>query len=97
MLIGRSYGGSPARSWPSSRMRPEVGVSKPASMRSSVRLAAARRAEQREDLALGDVQADMVDGQVAAEVLHDVLDLQEGQTVDCAGMRTHATDIRARS
>jgi hypothetical protein len=40
-------------------------------------LAAARRAQQREDLALGDVQADVVDGLVAVEVLDDVLDLQE--------------------
>ena len=36
MFIGRSYGGSSARSWPSSAIVPEVGVSKPASMRSRV-------------------------------------------------------------
>src|SRR5690349_21676635 len=36
MFSGRSYGGRPARSCPSSTMRPAVGVSKPASMRSSV-------------------------------------------------------------
>ena len=38
MFIGRSYGGRPARSMPSSTMRPVVGVSKPASIRSSVLL-----------------------------------------------------------
>src|SRR5664279_5383649 len=36
MFIGRAYEGRPARSWPSSVIEPEVGVSKPASMRSSV-------------------------------------------------------------
>ena len=36
MLIGRSGGGRPRDRLPSSTMRPEVGVSKPASMRSSV-------------------------------------------------------------
>ena len=38
MFIGRWYGGSVARSRPASTMRPAVGVSKPASMRSSVLL-----------------------------------------------------------
>src|SRR6185369_4829247 len=36
MFIGRSYGGRAARSRPSSVIVPDVGVSKPASMRSSV-------------------------------------------------------------
>ena len=36
MLTGRRCGGTPAMSSPSSRMRPSLGVSKPASMRSSV-------------------------------------------------------------
>src|SRR6185437_246751 len=38
MLTGRRYGGTSVMSWPSSRMRPEVGRSKPASMRKSVDL-----------------------------------------------------------
>ena len=36
MFTGRSYGGTPVMSSPSIRIRPEVGVSKPPSMRSSV-------------------------------------------------------------
>ena len=36
MLTGRSCGGTPVMSWPSMKMRPASGVSKPASMRSSV-------------------------------------------------------------
>ncbi len=36
MLTGRFQGGTAAMSWPSIRMRPAVGCSKPASMRSSV-------------------------------------------------------------
>ena len=56
------------------------GVSKPASMRSSVVLPQPEEPEQREDLALGDVEADVVDGDGAvAEVLHHVADLQEGR------------------
>ncbi len=38
MLTGRSYGGTPAMSWPSRKMEPELGFSKPAIMRSSVDL-----------------------------------------------------------
>ncbi|MCY1449371.1 hypothetical protein D9M71_661040 [compost metagenome] len=38
MLIGRSYGGMSVMSTPSSRIRPSVGRSKPASMRSRVDL-----------------------------------------------------------
>ena len=36
MFTGRLFGGSCAMSLPSIRMRPSVGVSKPASMRSNV-------------------------------------------------------------
>ena len=36
MLTGRRCGGTPVMSWPSIRMRPASGVSKPASMRSRV-------------------------------------------------------------
>ncbi|MCY1367448.1 hypothetical protein D9M69_543830 [compost metagenome] len=38
MLIGRSYGGISVMSTPSRKMRPSVGRSKPASMRSKVDL-----------------------------------------------------------
>ena len=36
MLIGRSYGGISVMSTPSRKIRPEVGRSKPASIRNSV-------------------------------------------------------------
>ena len=36
MLTGRRCGGTPVMSWPSIRMRPASGVSKPAIMRSRV-------------------------------------------------------------
>ena len=36
MFRGRSKGGMLTRSWPSRMIRPEVGVSKPANMRSKV-------------------------------------------------------------
>ena len=77
MLSGRSYGGRPARSWPSSRMRAGGRRLEAGQHPQQRRLAAARGAEQREDLALGDVDADVVDGAVAVEVLDDVLDLEE--------------------
>jgi hypothetical protein len=52
------------------------------------RLAAARRAEQGEDLAFGDVDADVVDGDGAAtEVLDHILDAQEGRGVGSSGGR----------
>ena len=36
MLTGRAWAGTPVMSWPSMKMRPALGVSKPASIRSSV-------------------------------------------------------------
>src|SRR5260370_4437174 len=36
MLTARRWGGTDTRSWPSSRMRPSSGISKPASRRNSV-------------------------------------------------------------
>ena len=36
MFTGRSYGGTPVMSSPSMKIRPDVGVSKPPSMRKSV-------------------------------------------------------------
>ena len=64
----------PRRSWPSSRMRPDVGSSKPASILQQRRLSAAGRAEQREELALVDRQRQIVDGGEVAEPLGDVLE-----------------------
>jgi hypothetical protein len=68
MLIGRSYGGiSAARSLPVQQDAPAGGRLEARQHAQQRGLAAARRAQQREDLALGDVQADVVDGLVAVE------------------------------
>ena len=58
-------------------MRPEVGVSKPASMRSSVVLPQPDEPSSAKISPLRDVEAHVVDGPVAAEILHHVLDAQE--------------------
>jgi hypothetical protein len=60
-------------STPSMKMRPAVGRSKPA-ITAQRRLAAARRAEQAEDLLLEDAERDVVDGDEIAELLGDPLD-----------------------
>ena len=77
MLAGRFQGGTSAMSWPSIRIRPEVGVSNPASMRRSVVLPQPDGPKQREELALVDVEADIVDRVDVAILLDDVLDLDE--------------------
>ena len=78
MFTGRSYGGTPVMSSPSMKMRPDVGVSKPPSMRKQRGLAATRGAEQTEDLALVDVQTDIVDRLEITEGLGDALDPHVG-------------------
>ncbi len=62
------------------------------------RLAAAGGADQREDLALGDVQVDVIHGLVAAEILDHVLDLQKGCCVRCLRMVVgrHGPSLHAR-
>jgi hypothetical protein len=67
-----------ATSWPSSRMRPEVGVSKPASMRSSVDLPQPDEPSRAKISPLAMSRLTWLTALTAAEVLDDVLDLQEG-------------------
>ena len=56
------------------RSCPLVGVSKPASMRSNVDLAASRTAEQAEQFASINVERDVVHGDKITEFLGDLLD-----------------------
>ena len=78
MLTGRCHGGTAAMSWPSIRILPG-GRRLEAGQHAQERgLAAARGAEQREELALVDVEADIVDRVDVAELLGDVLDPDEG-------------------
>ena len=77
MLAGRFQGGTAAMSWPSIRIRPAVGRLEAGQHAQERGLAAAGRAQQGEELALVDVEADIVDGVDVAELLGDVLDLDE--------------------
>ena len=77
MRTGRASGGRSARSTPSRKMLPPSGRSKPAIIRKQRRLAAAGRAEQREELAGFDRQADAVDRGEVAEPARHVLDFEE--------------------
>ena len=61
MLAGRFQGGTAAMSWPSIRIRPAVGRLEAGQHAQERGLAAAGRAQQREELALVDVEADIVD------------------------------------
>ncbi len=78
MLTGRSYGGTPVMSSPSMNIFPEVGVSNPPSMRSSVVLPQPEAPKQAEYFALVDFQADIVDRLEVAEGFADALDLHVG-------------------
>ena len=71
MLTGRSYGGMPVMSTPSMKMRPVVGSSKPASMRSSVVLPQPEPPSRQNSSPLIDLQRDVVDGDEVAELLRD--------------------------
>ena len=89
----RSFGGHPTSlsaeksSRPATAMSPLSGVSSPAIAAQRRRLAAARRAEQREELALLDLEADVVHrehapGPIAAvrvERLDEIADAEHGQ------------------
>ena len=57
---------------------PEVGVTRPTSERRVVRLARSVRTEEADDLALVDVEAQVVDGADGAEVLGEVLNRDDG-------------------
>ena len=77
MLAGRFQGGTAAMSWPSIRILPAVGRLEAGQHPQQRGLAAAGRPQQREELALVDVDADIVDRVDVAELLGDVLDLDE--------------------
>jgi len=73
----RWFGRSGVTSLRSIRMRPEVGLSKPATMRKHRGLAAARRPQQRDELALFDAEVEALDHDILIELLADVADFQE--------------------
>jgi hypothetical protein len=64
-------------SWPSMKMRPALGISRPGQHAQQRGLAAAGAAEQAEELALVDVQGDVVHGDEITEAFADALDAQE--------------------
>ena len=72
MLTCRLYGGSHVTSWPLSSMRPDVGCLEAADHPQGRRLAAARRAEEAEELAGLDLEVDVVDRHGLAEALDHV-------------------------
>ena len=72
MLTGRLSGGSIVMSRSRRRIRPAVGQLEPADHPQRRGLAAARRPEEREELAGPDVERDAVDGPDVAEVLLQV-------------------------
>ena len=78
MLTGRSYGGTPAMSWPSRKMEPRARIFEAGHHAQQRRLAAARAAEQAEDLALEDLQRNIVDRDEVTETLGDVFDAHVG-------------------
>ena len=74
MLVSRSYGGTFSTASPWSRIRPSVGHLEAGEHPQRRRLAAARRAQQREELALGDREAHVVHRDEVAEALRHVLE-----------------------
>ena len=78
MPTWRRSGGSdqPGRPTASPAMRtvPSSSASKPATRRSKRGLAATGRAEQRQELAVGDREVDAIDGSGRAEALRDLLE-----------------------
>ena len=72
MLTLRLYGGSHVTSWPWSSMRPDVGCFEAADHPEGRGLAAARRAEEAEELAVLDLEVDVVDRDLVAELLDDI-------------------------
>ena len=75
-------------SWPSMKIRPDVGCSNPASMRSSVVLPQPDPPSSENSLPLCNVERDVVDGLEGAERLGNSLDPDEwcrGYTGICCG------------
>ncbi len=81
MLTGRSYGGIAVMSTPSMKILPDGRPLEAREHAQQRRLAAARRAEQAEDLLLVDVERDVVHGDEVAELLGDLLDPHVGLRV----------------
>ena len=77
----RRAGSSCVMSSPSNRMRPEVGVEKSADQIEEGGLAGAVGADHRAQLAGLDRHRDVVDGDQAAEMARDVLDLEQAHDV----------------
>ena len=74
--VGRARtAAGPPTSTPSIRIRPSVGRSKPGHHPQRRRLAAAARAEQREELAAAELEVEPADGGEVAEALGDALKL----------------------
>ena len=69
MFTWRLYGGSQVTSSPWSSMRPEVGCSNPPIIRRVVVLPQPGRAEEAEELAVDDLEVDVVHGEHVAERL----------------------------
>ena len=98
MLTLRLYGGSHVTSWPCSSMRPEVGASKPPIIRRVVVLPQPDGPEQAEELAVTDLEVDVVDGDGVAERLDHVHELDvDGRHVRWHSLRADDARARARS
>ena len=72
MLTLRLNGGSHVTSWPWSSIRPRRRLLEAADHPEGRRLAAAGRAEEAEELAVADLEVDVVDGDLVAELLDDI-------------------------
>ena len=75
MAIRRARGGRSLTTWPPMRISPDVGLLEPGDHAEQRRLAAARGAEQDEELAFLGREVHAVDGVDLAEALTDVFRL----------------------
>ena len=71
------YGGTSVMSWSWKNSRPSVGLIDAADQVEDRRLAGAVRADDREHLALLDLEADRIDGADAAEADRDVVGAEQ--------------------
>ena len=85
MLTLRLCGGTRDTSLPSSRIAPSVGRLEPGDHPQRRRLAAARRAEHREELARRDGEVGFVDRHVVVEALGDIVDLDDRAALGAGG------------
>ena len=76
MAMSRSLGSTSLTTRSPMRISPPVIVSSPAIMRRAVDLAAARRPDEHQELAVGDLQVEVVDGleAVVVDLVHLVED-----------------------